>query len=110
MSFLPSKNHQAKRFKSLMKVRPKVKRMIGMTGTPSSNGLMDLWAEFKLLDMGARLGRFITAFRSNYFMPDKRNRPDHFQLQATSRSGAMHLPENLRHYDFHEVDGLPDDA
>jgi len=67
------KNHQAKRFKSLMKVRPKVKRMIGMTGTPSSNGLMDLWAEFKLLDMGARLGRFITAFRSNYFMPDKRN-------------------------------------
>jgi len=67
------KNHQAKRFKSLMKVRPKAKRMIGLTGTPSSNGLMDLWAEFKLLDMGARLGRFITAFRSNYFMPDKRN-------------------------------------
>ena len=67
------KNHQAKRFKSLMKVRPKIKRMIGMTGTPSSNGLMDLWAEFKLLDMGARLGRFITAFRSNYFIPDKRN-------------------------------------
>lgn len=67
------KNHQAKRFKSMMKVRPKVKRMIGMTGTPSSNGLMDLWAEFKLLDMGVRLGRFITAFRSNYFMPDKRN-------------------------------------
>jgi SNF2 family DNA or RNA helicase len=67
------KNHQAKRFKSLMRVRPRVKRMIGMTGTPSSNGLMDLWAEFKLLDMGARLGRFITAFRSNYFMPDKRN-------------------------------------
>ena len=67
------KNHQAKRFKSLIKVRPRVKRMIGMTGTPSSNGLMDLWAEFKLLDMGARLGRFITAFRSNYFMPDKRN-------------------------------------
>lgn len=67
------KNHQAKRFKSLMKVRPKVKRMVGLTGTPSSNGLMDLWAEFKLLDMGVRLGRFITAFRSNYFMPDKRN-------------------------------------
>ena len=67
------KNHQAKRFKSLMRVRPKVKRIIGLTGTPSSNGLMDLWSEFKLLDMGARLGRFITAFRSNYFMPDKRN-------------------------------------
>ena len=67
------KNHQAKRFKSLMRVRPKVKRIIGLTGTPSSNGLMDLWAEFKLLDMGVRLGRFITAFRSNYFTPDKRN-------------------------------------
>jgi len=67
------KNHQAKRFKSFMRVRPRVKRIIGMTGTPSSNGLMDLWAEFKLLDMGVRLGRFITAFRNNYFMPDKRN-------------------------------------
>ena len=67
------KNHQAKRFKSLMKVRPKVKRMIGMTGTPSSNGLMDLWAEFKILDMGQRLGRFIGQYRNNYFMPDKRN-------------------------------------
>jgi len=67
------KNHQAQRFKSLMRVRPRVKRIIGMTGTPSSNGLMDLWAEFKLLDMGARLGRFITAFRNNYLIPDKRN-------------------------------------
>lgn len=67
------KNHQAKRFKSLMRVRPRIKRIIGMTGTPSSNGLIDLWAEFKLLDMGARLGRFITAFRNNYFIPDKRN-------------------------------------
>jgi SNF2 family DNA or RNA helicase len=67
------KNHQSKRFKALMKVRPKVKRIIGLTGTPSSNGLMDLWAEFKLLDFGERLGRFITYYRSNYFIPDKRN-------------------------------------
>lgn len=67
------KNHQSKRFKSLLKVRPHVKRIIGLTGTPSSNGLMDLWAEFRLLDMGQRLGRFITQYRSNYFMPDKRN-------------------------------------
>lgn len=67
------KNYQAKRFRSLMKVRPTVSRMIGLTGTPSSNGLMDLWAEFRLLDMGKRLGRFITAYRNNYFMPDKRN-------------------------------------
>lgn len=58
------KNHKSKRFQALMKVRPKVKRIIGLTGTPSSNGLMDLWAEFKLLDMGQRLGRFITQYRN----------------------------------------------
>lgn len=67
------KNHQSKRFKALLKVRPRIKRIIGLTGTPSSNGLMDLWAEFRLLDMGQRLGRFITQYRNNYFMPDKRN-------------------------------------
>jgi SNF2 family DNA or RNA helicase len=67
------KNHQAKRFRALMKVRPKVKRIIGLTGTPSANGLMDLWAEFRLLDMGVRLGRFISHYRLDYFMPDKRN-------------------------------------
>ena len=67
------KNHQAKRFRALMKVRPKVKRIIGLTGTPTSNGLMDLYAEFKLLDMGERLGRFIGQYRNTYFEPDKRN-------------------------------------
>lgn len=67
------KSHQAKRFKSLLKVRPKVKRIVGLTGTPSSNGLMDLWAEYRLLDMGQRLGRFIGRFREAYFTPDKRN-------------------------------------
>ena len=67
------KNYQAKRFRALMKVRPRVKRIIGLTGTPSSNGLMDLWAEFRLLDMGARLGRFISHYRLDYFQPDKRN-------------------------------------
>jgi SNF2 family DNA or RNA helicase len=67
------KSYQAKRFRALMKVRPKVKRIVGLTGTPSANGLMDLWAEFRLLDMGQRLGRFIGQYRTNYFMPDKRN-------------------------------------
>ena len=67
------KNHQTKRFKVLMKVRPKVKRIVGLTGTPSSNGLMDLWAEFRLLDMGERLGRFIGQYRTSYFRPDKQN-------------------------------------
>lgn len=67
------KSHQSKRFKALMKVRPNVKRIVGLTGTPASNGLMDLWAEFRLLDMGQRLGRFIGQYRTAYFQPDKRN-------------------------------------
>lgn len=70
---LSFKNYQSKWSKALMKARPKVKRMVGLTGTPSSNGLMDLFAEFKLLDMGARLGRFIGQYRTAYFSPDKRN-------------------------------------
>ena len=67
------KNHQAKRFRALMKVRPLVKRIVGLTGTPTTNGLMDLWAEFRLLDMGERLGRFIGQYRAAYFKPDKTN-------------------------------------
>lgn len=67
------KSYAAKRFKSLLKVRPRVKRMVGLTGTPSGNGLMDLWAEFRVIDMGQRLGRYITHFRNNFFVPDKRN-------------------------------------
>ena len=67
------KNHQSKRFKAFMKVRPKLKRIVGLTGTPASNGLMDLFAEFKLLDMGERLGRLIGQYRNTYFQPDKRN-------------------------------------
>ena len=69
------KNWQAKRFKALMKVRPKVKRIVGLTGTPSSNGLMDLFAEYKVLDMGERLGRFIGQYRVEYFVPDQVNGP-----------------------------------
>ena len=67
------KSYSAKRFKSLLKVRPRIKRMVGLTGTPSSNGLMDLWAEFRILDMGQRLGRYITNYRNRFFVPDKRN-------------------------------------
>ena len=67
------KSYQAKRFKSLLKVRHKIKRIVGLTGTPSSNGLMDLWAEFRLLDQGERLGRFISNYRERFFVPDKRN-------------------------------------
>ena len=68
-----SKSYGAKRFKSLLKVRPSIKRIVGLTGTPSSNGLMDLWAEFRILDLGQRLGRYISHYRNTYFKPDKRN-------------------------------------
>ena len=80
------KSHAAKRFKSLLKVRPMVKRMVGLTGTPSSNGLMDLWAEFRILDMGQRLGRYITHYRNNFFVPDKRNQQMVFSYKP--RPGA----------------------
>lgn len=69
------KNHKSKRFRALMKVRPQVKRIVGLTGTPSSNGLMDLYAEFKVLDLGKRLGRFIGQYRNAYFTPDRVNGP-----------------------------------
>ena len=69
------KNWQSKRFRALMKVRPKVKRIVGLTGTPSSNGFMDLFAEFKILDMGERLGRFIGWYRNSFFRPDRMNGP-----------------------------------
>lgn len=67
------KNHQSKRFRAFLKSRPKLKRIVGLTGTPAGNGLMDLFAEFKLLDMGERLGRLIGQYRNAYFQPDKRN-------------------------------------
>lgn len=67
------KSHTSKRFKSLLKIRPYFERVVGLTGTPSSNGLMDLWAEFRVLDLGERLGRYITHYRNKYFLPDKRN-------------------------------------
>ena len=67
------KNHQSKRFKAFMQIRPKLKRIVGLTGTPAGNGLMDLFAEFKLLDMVERLGRLIGQYRNTYFQPDKRN-------------------------------------
>ncbi|HFK7009869.1 TPA: SNF2-related protein [Listeria monocytogenes] len=67
------KNFKAKRFTSFMKVRHKIDRIVGLTGTPSSNGLMDLFAEFKVLDMGERLGYYISRYRDKYFLPDKQN-------------------------------------
>ena len=67
------KSWQSKRFKAFMAMRPYMKRVIGLTGTPSSNGLMDLFAEFKVIDGGVRLGRFIGEYRSRYFREGRRN-------------------------------------
>ncbi|WP_025693243.1 DEAD/DEAH box helicase [Paenibacillus zanthoxyli] len=67
------KNHQSKRFKALRRVRPFIKRLIGLTGTPAPNSLMDLWAPVYLLDQGERLGKTIGAYRDRYFNPGERN-------------------------------------
>lgn len=67
------KSRQSQRFRALMKARPRASRIVGLTGTPASNGLMDLWAEFRVLDMGRRLGRFISGYRDEFFVPDRRN-------------------------------------
>ena len=68
------KSNQAQRFKAMKKVRPLVNRVIGLTGTPAPNSLLDLWPQMYLLDMGQRLGRFITGYRERFFTPNKRNR------------------------------------
>ena len=67
------KNHQAKRFKALRKKLGRIRRIVGLTGTPAPNGLMDLWPQVYLLDQGQRLGRTIGAYRAKYFRPDKMN-------------------------------------
>lgn len=67
------KNHQSKRFKALRRIRPMIKRLIGLTGTPAPNSLMDLWAPVYLLDQGERLGNTITSFRDRYFLPGERS-------------------------------------
>ena len=68
------KNSKAQRFRALKRVRPRISRVIGLTGTPQPNGLLDLWPQMYLLDMGQRLGRFVGGYRERFFLPDKRNR------------------------------------
>ncbi|GEO27042.1 DEAD/DEAH box helicase [Alicyclobacillus acidoterrestris] len=67
------KNHQSKRFRALRRVRPMVKRVIGLTGTPAPNGLIDLWPQIYLLDQGERLGKTVTGYRERYFIPAERD-------------------------------------
>lgn len=82
------KNYQSQRFKWLRKVRPFVKRWVGLTGTPTSNGLMDLWSEIGILDGGERLGRFIGRFRESYFKPSSMNPSTGVVFAYTPRPGA----------------------
>ena len=80
------KNHQAKRFKAMKAIRPRIRRLVELTGTPSPHGLTDLWAQLFLLDGGKRLGRTISVYRDMYFVPDKRNRTTIFSYAP--REGA----------------------
>ena len=80
------KSHRTKRFKALKRVRPMIRRIVGLTGTPAPNGLIDLWGEIGILDMGQRLGRFIGGYRERFFVPDKRSREMIFSYKP--RQGA----------------------
>lgn len=80
------KNPQSKRFKALRRVQPSFKRVVGLTGTPAPNGLMDLWSQIYLLDRGERLGKFITSYREKFFTPEKRN--GHIVYKYGLRQGA----------------------
>ena len=85
------KNHQSQRFKWLRKVRPYVKRFVGLTGTPASNGLMDLWAEIGILDGGQRLGKFIGRYREAYFKPGSMNPATGVVFSYVPRQGAEEM-------------------
>ena len=80
------KSNQAKRWKALRRVRGRIRRIIGLTGTPRPNGLEDLWPEIYLLDQGQRLGKTLTAFRSRYLVPEKMN--GHIVYSYRPREGA----------------------
>lgn len=81
------KNSQSKRFKALKLVRSRINRLVELTGTPASNGLVDLWAQIYLLDGGARLGRTLGQYRERFFDPDKRSRTQIFSY--TPKDGSM---------------------
>ncbi len=83
------KNPSSKRFKAMKLVRSRIKRIVELTGTPSSNGLEDLWAQIYLLDEGARLGKTMGAYRDRYFIPGKRNRTTIFSY--TPKDGSFDM-------------------
>lgn len=117
------KSHQAKRFKSLKNIRKHIHRIVELTGTPSPNGLTDLWAQIYLLDGGKRLGRTLTEYRNNYFMPAARNRTTIFSYEpvpgaaeaiqgrlkdiciSLSAKDYLELPERIDNIRYVKLDG-----
>jgi SNF2 family DNA or RNA helicase len=91
------KNRASERFKSLRRVLPCVKRLVGLTGTPAPNGLMDLWSQIYLLDQGERLGRTLTAYRDAFFTPGQRNGNIVYswQLKPFAEEEILHRLEGL---------------
>ncbi len=116
------KNHQAKRFKALKNIRRHIRRLVELTGTPSPNGLTDLWAQVYLLDGGVRLGRTLTEYRNNYFVPGSRNRTTIFSYDplpgaeeeirhriqdiciSLSAKDYLELPERIDNYRYVKLD------
>lgn len=119
------KSSKSQRFRALKRVRPMIKRVVGLTGTPSPNGLLDLWAQAYLIDQGEALGKTVTGYREKYFVPDKRNattifswkpKPgaeeeiyDRLKSCCISMDSAEYLDLPERLYINHEVE-LPDEA
>ena len=87
------KSNKAERFKAMKRVRPQLSRIVGLTGTPAPNSLLDLWPQMYLMDTGKRLGRFIGGFRDRFFVPDKRNREIIYSYKP--REGAEEAIYNL---------------
>lgn len=88
------KNPKAVRFKALRRVQPSFKRVVGLTGTPAPNGLIDLWSQIYLLDRGERLGKFISHYREDYFRPGKRNGNIVYTYDLTS-DGEKRIHEKI---------------
>ncbi len=116
------KSHKAKRFKSLRNIRGHINRLVELTGTPSPNGLTDLWAQVFLLDGGQRLGRTLTEYRNNYFTPASRNRTTIFSYEplpgadeaiqerirdiciSLSAKDYLELPERIDNFRYVKLD------
>lgn len=89
------KNAASIRFKALRTVRPKIKRVTGLTGTPAPNGLIDLWPQLYLLDQGERLGKTLTGYRNQFFVPGRRNGHVVFDYKLRSQAGEKEIYERI---------------